>query len=514
MRAGGEPGDRHRPGERRVLRAPARRRASRAAWRATRASTWRRRSVALPANGSSSGVEQPGQGRLGQVAGEQRGDRDAELRAGELEGQLAQRVPTVRAVRSPASACCVDLGPVDRDQRELGGHEERVARGEQRRTPAAAPAPSAADRRCASHLGAHCAGRRSRRRSGLGNGALGCGVRLDRAQQDGGHVDHLDLSRPRRSLSLPVTPSPSMVLAERAADRDRLAPVASASSIRSTLIRLPIRSSIHIRAPPAPQQKERSALRGISVDRALGRRPRRRQPRAGRGEDPVVPAQVARVVVGDAAVDRLDRGELAGWRPGGPAAGCGARPRYSPPSCAVLVAEGVEAVRAGGDDLLRRPGLVQRLDVLLGQHLEDELVADPPGRVAGAGLALAEDREARRRPRAAAWRPRGWSSWPGPRTRRRSRPRTGTRSRRRRRPAAPRSPGPWSSPRGCSAARPTGCPCSPGCAASRRPRTGSSTRSAPGSGACRRCGRRARCRPGTARRRRRRWCRTTARPGR
>ena len=40
--------------------------------------------------------------------------------------------------------------------------------------------------------------------------------------------------------------------------------VPSASSIRSVLIRLPIRSSIHIRAPPAPQQNPRSLHRGIS----------------------------------------------------------------------------------------------------------------------------------------------------------------------------------------------------------------------------------------------------------
>jgi hypothetical protein len=40
---------------------------------------------------------------------------------------------------------------------------------------------------------------------------------------------------------------------------------ASASSVRSTLMRLPIFSSIHIRAPPAPQQKPRSLQRGISV---------------------------------------------------------------------------------------------------------------------------------------------------------------------------------------------------------------------------------------------------------
>ncbi len=40
--------------------------------------------------------------------------------------------------------------------------------------------------------------------------------------------------------------------------------VPSASSMRSVLIRLPIRSSIHIRAPPAPQQKPRSLHRCIS----------------------------------------------------------------------------------------------------------------------------------------------------------------------------------------------------------------------------------------------------------
>ena len=58
----------------------------------------------------------------------------------------------------------------------------------------------------------------------------------------------------------------------------------------------------------------------------------------------------------------------------------------------ILVGEGVEAVRARGDDLARA-GLVQRLDVLLGEGLEHVLVAHPPGGVAGAGLARAEDRE-------------------------------------------------------------------------------------------------------------------------
>ena len=58
----------------------------------------------------------------------------------------------------------------------------------------------------------------------------------------------------------------------------------------------------------------------------------------------------------------------------------------------VLVGERVEAVRAARDDL-RHAGLVQRLDVLLGERLEHVLVAHPPGRVAGARLARPEDRE-------------------------------------------------------------------------------------------------------------------------
>jgi len=39
---------------------------------------------------------------------------------------------------------------------------------------------------------------------------------------------------------------------------------ASASSMRSMLMRLPMRSSIHMRAPPAPQQKPRFLHRCIS----------------------------------------------------------------------------------------------------------------------------------------------------------------------------------------------------------------------------------------------------------
>ncbi len=48
------------------------------------------------------------------------------------------------------------------------------------------------------------------------------------------------------------------------------APVPTASLVRLTLIRSPRFSSIHMRAPPAPQQKERSELRSISTYSAPG----------------------------------------------------------------------------------------------------------------------------------------------------------------------------------------------------------------------------------------------------
>ena len=61
---------------------------------------------------------------------------------------------------------------------------------------------------------------------------------------------------------------------------------------------------------------------------------------------------------------------------------------------AVLVADRVEAVRAGRDDRpLAHPVAVERLDVARREDLEHVVVAHPPGRVAGARLLLAEDRE-------------------------------------------------------------------------------------------------------------------------
>ena len=58
----------------------------------------------------------------------------------------------------------------------------------------------------------------------------------------------------------------------------------------------------------------------------------------------------------------------------------------------VLVGEGVEAVRALGDDLLHAHR-VEGLDVLGCEHLEQVLVAGAAGGIAGAGLGRAEDGE-------------------------------------------------------------------------------------------------------------------------
>ena len=308
----------------------------------------------------------------------------------------------------------------------------------------------------------------------------------------------------------------------------RSAPVAMASSVRLVLIRVPSFSSIHMRAPPAPQQNDFSPVRSISVQLDAGQRA---DQLARRGVDAVVPAEVAGVVVGHR---RRGRGGVLGvdmpgvGRPGHrhqllladePVEQLGVvHDLVVAAELGVLVLDRVEAVRAGDDDL-GGADLVERLDVLLGQHLEEELVAGAAGGVAGAGLAVAEDRERdARRCRAARPRP-GSSSWPGPRRRRRSRPRTGSRRREAYSTSWPRT----LTANGRSlaqssrarAAMPHGLPLF-----SRflnRP---------PSSDGERRLDehlvaahvddvrRRARCRRGTARRRRRTSCTTTARPGR
>ena len=62
-----------------------------------------------------------------------------------------------------------------------------------------------------------------------------------------------------------VSPSPIMIEQNGQDVTIVSAPVEMASSVRSRLIRLPTFSSIHIRAPPAPQQNDRAEFRGISA---------------------------------------------------------------------------------------------------------------------------------------------------------------------------------------------------------------------------------------------------------
>src|SRR5215203_4637362 len=144
-----------------------------------------------------------------------------------------------------------------------------------------------------------------------------------------------------------------------------------ASSVRSMLMRLPIFSSIHMRAPGAAA--EAAVLAAVHL---LGGEALDGLEDLARGRvDLVVPAEEARVVVGDLAVDRRDRGQPALLHQ------LAEQLRVVddlvlPADLRVLPAEGVEAVRAGRDDLAHPrhaalEGGVERLDVLHGQLLED-----------------------------------------------------------------------------------------------------------------------------------------------
>ena len=152
-----------------------------------------------------------------------------------------------------------------------------------------------------------------------------------------------------------------------------------------------------------------AAEAAVGVARHLGqRRTRGADQLARRFVDLVVAAEVARVVVGDgaaaagtvgrsAAVHPIDRDELL--VPNKPVEQLGVvQNGVGAAGLRVFAAQRVEAVRAGGDDLAVHPldaleQAVDGLDVLRRQLLEQELVAGAAGRVAGAGLAVAEDEE-------------------------------------------------------------------------------------------------------------------------
>ena len=245
------------------------------------------------------------------------------------------------------------------------------------------------------------------------------------------------------------------------------APVPSASSMRSRLIRLPIFSSIHIRAPPAPQQNERSACRGISVRRHAGRA----DELARRGVDLVVPAQVARVVVGDVAARRPAARPGSAGPPGPAVQQLGVvDDLVVPAQLRVLVGQGVEAVRAGRDDLAGAGSRPSKPSLSVSTFCCASIwnTNSLPDRRAGSPVQVSPGR-ARRTPTPARVqqlgdRARGLLA-PGPRTRRRSRPRTGTRVSGVQLAVDDRHlevAGPSSSPAGCGRSAPTGCPCSPG----------------------------------------------------
>ena len=183
----------------------------------------------------------------------------------------------------------------------------------------------------------------------------------------------------------------------------RLAPVAMSSSERASLTFVPIVSSIHMRAPPAPQHMPLVPLRrGLDdLDAA-----ELADDLAGREVHVVVAAEVAGVVVHDPLVE-LGLGEVELALVDEPLEELAVvHDLVVAAELRVLVHQRVEAVRALRDDLLHAHA-VERLDVLHGQHLEDVLVARAAGRVAGAVLGRAEDGEVDAGPLHAAW------PWPG-----------------------------------------------------------------------------------------------------
>src|SRR5438094_4790080 len=113
--------------------------------------------------------------------------------------------------------------------------------------------------------------------------------------------------------------------------------------------------------------------------------------RTGRVIDVIPAAEVARIVVGELAVDRFARLELALLDQAGQQLRV-MDDLVVPAELGELVLDGVEAVRAGRDHLPNLGG-VHRLDVGLGLGLVQVLVADAPRRVAVAGLRPAEDGE-------------------------------------------------------------------------------------------------------------------------
>src|SRR5699024_7012296 len=152
--------------------------------------------------------------------------------------------------------------------------------------------------------------------------------------------------------------------------------------------------------PPHAGTTSATAEAGAAVARHLGELSTGGADQLTRGvEDLVVTAQEARVVVGHgtAGVRRVHRLQVALLDQLVQQLGV-VDDLVVTAHLRVFVAQGVEAVSTGNNDLalLRRhalEGVVQGLDVLLSQHLEEELVTGTAGGVTRAAFVLAQDGE-------------------------------------------------------------------------------------------------------------------------
>src|SRR5438309_4293752 len=138
---------------------------------------------------------------------------------------------------------------------------------------------------------------------------------------------------------------------------------------------------------PHARAARSAAERALAVARHLHSPAGRGGQLAWRLAHVVVAREVARVVVRDRPVAG-ERLQLAFPHEPGQELGV-VHDLVPPPEIRVLVADGVEAVRARGHNLLD-PGLVQRADVLLGQLLERVLVAHTTRGIARARLTRPE----------------------------------------------------------------------------------------------------------------------------
>src|SRR5690606_38451587 len=83
------------------------------------------------AEGGDRAVQEPGEGRYGEHADDDGGEGDAELGAGELEGQLLEGGDDAAGAPVAGRSGPFGVGALDGDEAELGGHEEAVGENEQ-----------------------------------------------------------------------------------------------------------------------------------------------------------------------------------------------------------------------------------------------------------------------------------------------------------------------------------------------------------------------------------------------